>query len=197
MPANVKSMDVDNAAVTITLLDGTVEKYDLNNTKDKTAFQKKYGKLPQAPPAYPAPAAEKYKEAALKYEAQLRLANADRLTAKLQELQTVNYLKATALNRLSAKNYLKMQAMHLSVQQKYLAAAQQKYTISAKQQYLNRALKKLEYQNIYLQKQKPLLYLQKQKSQLKLYQLKLKSKPLLTKPVPAKTGIEDGEVQQR
>jgi BlaR1 peptidase M56 len=177
MPANVRSINVNNSDVTVTLRDGTIEKYDISNAKDKATFQKKYGKLPDPPPAPAYPDAEKYKEAALKYEARLRLADASRLMAKLQELKAAQNLRATALNRLNVKNHLKIQQLY-SVAQKNL--------VSAKQKYLNNALKKLEYQNTNLLKQKSLI---------KLYQLQLKGKPLLKKPVPATTVPDNREAQ--
>jgi BlaR1 peptidase M56 len=176
MPANVKSMNINNQVITLTLLNGTTEKYDLNNAREKAAYIKKYGKLPETDVPYPA--VEKYREAALNYQKQalqLKQANTELLSANLQQLKTLEYLKAGNINRLS---YLKAQAMHLDAQKKYLA--------NAKQLYLNSALKRHEYQNIYLQKQKSLL---------KLYQLQLKDKYLLKKPAPAKTGLEDGEAQ--
>lgn len=55
MPDNVESMHVRNNLATVTLKDGTREKYDLNKPDENAAFEKKYGKMPP-PPAPPAPA---------------------------------------------------------------------------------------------------------------------------------------------
>jgi hypothetical protein len=182
MPANVKKMNINNSAVTITLLDGTIEKYDLNNETEKAAYIKKYGKLPAPPPPpYPASAAEKYKEAALKYEKHLKLsklANSDRLSATLLKLKTLDNLKAGTLTRLT---YLKAQTMQLDAQNKYLVSTKQKYLLNTQQTYLKSALKRLEFQNIYLLKQKSLL---------KVNQLQLKGKPILKKTVTEKSGTD-------
>jgi hypothetical protein len=184
MPANVKKMNINNSAVTITLLDGTIEKYDLNNETEKAAYIKKYGKLPAPPPPPPLPAyptAEKYKEAALKYEKHLKLsklANSDRLSATLLKLKTLDNLKAGTLTRLT---YLKAQTMQLDAQNKYLVSTKQKYLLNTQQTYLKSALKRLEFQNIYLLKQKSLL---------KVNQLQLKGKPILKKTVTEKSGTD-------
>ena len=46
----------DKKTVTITLKNGTTETYNLNNEKEKAAFEKKYGKLDKVVPPPPAPA---------------------------------------------------------------------------------------------------------------------------------------------
>jgi hypothetical protein len=54
----MNTIDVtDGQKVTIRLKNGKTERYDLNNPKDKTAFEKKYGALPEppTPPAQLAP----------------------------------------------------------------------------------------------------------------------------------------------
>lgn len=54
LPANVSSINVNNNKAKVTLKDGTVENYDLNNALEKAQFEKKYGKLPVVPvPAKP------------------------------------------------------------------------------------------------------------------------------------------------
>ncbi len=60
LPRHIKSIQINNKKATVTLRNGTVEKYDMSNAKDKATFQKKYGKLPDPPPAPAYPAAEKY-----------------------------------------------------------------------------------------------------------------------------------------
>ena len=54
LPKNVKAMSAVNNKVTVTLKDGTVEKYDLTNLEEKALFEKKFGPLPE-PPAPPEP----------------------------------------------------------------------------------------------------------------------------------------------
>lgn len=52
---NINTIDVtDKQKVTIRLKNGKTEKYDLMNTKEKEAFEKKYGALPE-PPTPPVP----------------------------------------------------------------------------------------------------------------------------------------------
>jgi hypothetical protein len=62
LPDNVKGVRVKENKVTVTLKDGTIEKFDLSNDAEEAAFEKKYGDLippppppPPAPPAPPAP----------------------------------------------------------------------------------------------------------------------------------------------
>jgi beta-lactamase regulating signal transducer with metallopeptidase domain len=50
LPEHVKSVHVDNQEATILLKDGTREKYDLNNKKERENFHKKYGKYLTPPP---------------------------------------------------------------------------------------------------------------------------------------------------
>ncbi len=54
LPKNVRSLVSVNNKVSVTLKDGTVEKYDLNNAEEKALFEKKFGPLPE-PPAPPEP----------------------------------------------------------------------------------------------------------------------------------------------
>jgi beta-lactamase regulating signal transducer with metallopeptidase domain len=49
LPANVSSMQVTNGSAKVILKDGKTESYDLNDAKQKATFEKKYGKLPDAP----------------------------------------------------------------------------------------------------------------------------------------------------
>lgn len=60
LPENVSGINVNNKKVTVTLKDGTIEKYDLNNEQDKEAFDKKYGQILPPPPPIPtvSPAAD-------------------------------------------------------------------------------------------------------------------------------------------
>ena len=53
-PKNVSGISSVNNKVTVTLKDGTVEKYDLNNAEEKAQFEKKFGPMPE-PPAPPKP----------------------------------------------------------------------------------------------------------------------------------------------
>lgn len=55
MPANVKSVQVTNNQVTVTLKNGKTETYNLNDAGEKAAFEKKYGKLPTPPTPPEAP----------------------------------------------------------------------------------------------------------------------------------------------
>ncbi len=54
-PENVESFHSVNNQVTVTLKNGNVEKYNLNNDKELASFEKKYGKMPEppTPPAAP------------------------------------------------------------------------------------------------------------------------------------------------
>ncbi|MDN3656436.1 M56 family metallopeptidase [Ferruginibacter paludis] len=54
-PANVRSVNVQNHRATVTLKNGKVEEYDLNNANAKSTFTKKYGELPAPPPPPAAP----------------------------------------------------------------------------------------------------------------------------------------------
>lgn len=54
LPKNVKSIVDINNEITVTLKDGTKERYDLSRPEDKEAFEKKYGPLPE-PPLPPSP----------------------------------------------------------------------------------------------------------------------------------------------
>jgi bla regulator protein blaR1 len=48
---DVENIDViDNRKVTILLKNGKVERYDMQNTKEREAFENKYGSLPEPPP---------------------------------------------------------------------------------------------------------------------------------------------------
>ncbi|MET0461945.1 MAG: M56 family metallopeptidase [Chitinophagaceae bacterium] len=49
LPANVSSMEVTNGNATVILKNGKTESYDLKDEKQKEAFEKKYGKLPEPP----------------------------------------------------------------------------------------------------------------------------------------------------
>ncbi|WP_284698427.1 M56 family metallopeptidase [Terrimonas ginsenosidimutans] len=49
LPANVSSMQVTNGSATVTLKNGKTESYDLNDARQKAAFEKKYGELPEPP----------------------------------------------------------------------------------------------------------------------------------------------------
>ena len=49
LPKNVKSFVTVNNQVTVTLKDGTVAKYDLNDPDEKVLFEKKFGPLPEPP----------------------------------------------------------------------------------------------------------------------------------------------------
>ncbi|MDB5277211.1 MAG: peptidase BlaR1 [Ferruginibacter sp.] len=55
LPANVRSVNVQNNRATVTLKNGKVEEYDLNNANAKSTFTKKYGELPAPPPPPAAP----------------------------------------------------------------------------------------------------------------------------------------------
>lgn len=48
---------IDNRKVTIRLKNGKVERYDMQITKEREAFESKYGSLPEPPPPPPIPAA--------------------------------------------------------------------------------------------------------------------------------------------
>jgi beta-lactamase regulating signal transducer with metallopeptidase domain len=59
LPANVKSLNITNDQVTVTLKNGTREEYNFKNENDRKAYQKKYGALvaplpPPPPPHLPA-----------------------------------------------------------------------------------------------------------------------------------------------
>ncbi|HEX7902648.1 MAG TPA: M56 family metallopeptidase [Chitinophagaceae bacterium] len=54
LPGNVKSINVNNNKAKIILKDGKSEQYDLNNEKQKEAFEKKYGPILPPPPPPPA-----------------------------------------------------------------------------------------------------------------------------------------------
>jgi hypothetical protein len=156
MPANVRSMNINNLDVTLTLLDGTVERYNMNNAKEKAAYLKKYGKLPAAlpppppPPAYPAEAQQKLSALNAQYPA--KLAEAGRLTARLKELKAQYNVKALSL--LQQKKQVEMKAAYVTVQKAYLSGK----------------FKRLEDKNNYLIRQKALLQL------YQLKQLEYKSK---------------------
>lgn len=49
LPANVSSLNMNNGQATVVLKDGRKETYNLNNDSEKAVFEKKYGKLPEAP----------------------------------------------------------------------------------------------------------------------------------------------------
>jgi hypothetical protein len=53
MPENVKKIDINNKKATVTLKDGTIEKYDLNKPEEKAKFEKKYGEIIPVPPSRP------------------------------------------------------------------------------------------------------------------------------------------------
>jgi TonB-dependent SusC/RagA subfamily outer membrane receptor len=55
LPANVKSIHIRDNKVDVKLKSGKTEVYKLDNLKDKTLFETKYGNLPSAPPPPPAP----------------------------------------------------------------------------------------------------------------------------------------------
>ena len=55
LPENVQAVSVKNLLATVTLKDGTIEKYDLNSKMQKAAYEKKYGTLPPPPPPPPVP----------------------------------------------------------------------------------------------------------------------------------------------
>lgn len=61
LPKHIKQIQINNKKATVTLRNGTVEQYDLNDPKEGKAFSEKYGQL--APPP-PPPAAKPYKEIA-------------------------------------------------------------------------------------------------------------------------------------
>jgi BlaR1 peptidase M56/CarboxypepD_reg-like domain len=50
LPANVKRLDLKNNKATILLYNGHQENYDFNIDAQKADFEKKYGKIPKAPP---------------------------------------------------------------------------------------------------------------------------------------------------
>jgi hypothetical protein len=149
-------MNINNLDVTLTLLDGTVERYNMNNAKEKAAYLKKYGKLPAAlpppppPPAYPAEAQQKLSALNAQYPA--KLAEAGRLTARLKELKAQYNVKALSL--LQQKKQVEMKAAYVTVQKAYLSGK----------------FKRLEDKNNYLIRQKALLQL------YQLKQLEYKSK---------------------
>jgi BlaR1 peptidase M56 len=183
MPANVKSIHINNQKVTITLINGTIEKYDLNNPTEKDTYLKKYGKLPEAPAPPPYPAVERYREAAKDYQKQLKLANIEQLSADLAQLKALNELKAAKLNQLKAAKldklrYLKAQSIQLEAQKRYLELA--------KGQKLAGALKRLQSQSIYLQKQKSLT---------DSYRLKLQGKKVADKPAAQKPDNSEQQEQ--
>ena len=55
LPPNVRSMRTIDNKVTVTLKDGKEENFDLDNEKQRTSLERKYGRMPE-PPAAPAPA---------------------------------------------------------------------------------------------------------------------------------------------
>lgn len=55
IPKNVKSISGVNGKITVTLKDGTSEKYDLNVPEENAVFEKKYGKMPEPPTPVEAP----------------------------------------------------------------------------------------------------------------------------------------------
>lgn len=59
LPKHIKNIQINNKKATVTLRNGTVEQYDLNNPKEGKDFSEKYGQL-----APPPPAAKPYKEIA-------------------------------------------------------------------------------------------------------------------------------------
>lgn len=61
LPKHIKNIQINNKKATVTLRNGTVEQYDLNDPKAGKVFSGKYGQL--APPP-PPPAAKPYKEVA-------------------------------------------------------------------------------------------------------------------------------------
>jgi len=54
LPANVKSINVNNDKATVYLKNGTKESFDLSDPGQKTSFEKKYGPMPE-PPVPPVP----------------------------------------------------------------------------------------------------------------------------------------------
>ena len=52
---DMESINVNNNKVTVLLKNKKIEKYDLNNLKDREAFEQKYGPLPAPPPPPAAP----------------------------------------------------------------------------------------------------------------------------------------------
>ncbi len=61
LPKHIKKIQINNKKATVTLRNGTVEQYDLNDPKEGKDFSEKYGQLAPAPPP---PAAKPYKEVA-------------------------------------------------------------------------------------------------------------------------------------
>jgi beta-lactamase regulating signal transducer with metallopeptidase domain len=57
LPANVRSVNVQNNKATVTLKSGKLEQYDMENESEKAMFTKKYGELPTPPPPPVAPIA--------------------------------------------------------------------------------------------------------------------------------------------
>jgi beta-lactamase regulating signal transducer with metallopeptidase domain len=57
LPPNVRSISIRDNGATVTLKNGKVEKYRLDNEEEWEAFENKYGKVPEppVPPAAPAP----------------------------------------------------------------------------------------------------------------------------------------------
>ncbi|MEO8406442.1 MAG: hypothetical protein ABI480_17660, partial [Chitinophagaceae bacterium] len=49
LPANVKSINIENGHAVITLKNGKKEQYDLNKQDEKAAYEKKYGKVLEVP----------------------------------------------------------------------------------------------------------------------------------------------------
>jgi hypothetical protein len=60
LPPHVSSLQVNNKKAKVTLKDGTVEQYNLENPKEKRAFEDRYGDLVPPPPPPPAKAAAPY-----------------------------------------------------------------------------------------------------------------------------------------
>jgi hypothetical protein len=50
LPENVRSIEVNNEKVQVKLKNGTIERYDFGNAREKADFEKKYGKLAPPPP---------------------------------------------------------------------------------------------------------------------------------------------------
>lgn len=55
LPSNVKSLNITDDKVTVTLKNGTIETYDLNKEEEEKVFRKKYGKFLGPPPPPPLP----------------------------------------------------------------------------------------------------------------------------------------------
>ncbi len=61
LPKNVKWIEVNNEKVQVRLKDGTIENYNFGNATEKSAFEKKYGKIAPPPPPPAPPTAEESK----------------------------------------------------------------------------------------------------------------------------------------